>query len=94
MSKHPVPCNSQACSGLAVTSPRVGPVARAGWDDLPGELHREILRLVPLRDATAARGVSRKMRDEVDEGWRAWGIRATAEDWRWGIRRLLVYRAG
>ena len=57
-------------------------------------MHRDILRLVPLRDATAARGVSRETRDEVDEVWRAWGIRATAEDWRWGIRRLLVYRAG
>ena len=53
------------------------PVPRAGWDDLPGELHREILRLVPLSDATAARAVSREMRDEVDEVWRAWGIRAT-----------------
>ena len=58
------------------------PLGRAGWGDLPGELHREILRLVPLRDATAARGVSREMRDEVDEGWRAWGISATAEDKR------------
>ena len=48
---------------------------RAGWNDLPGELHREILRLVPLRDATEARQVSREMRDEVDETWRAWGIR-------------------
>jgi len=48
-----------------------------GWDDLPGDLHREILRLVPLSDATAARAVSREMRDEVDEVWRAWGIRAT-----------------
>ena len=53
------------------------PLAHAGWGDLPGELHREILRLVPLSDATAARGVSREMRDEVDEVWRAWGIRAT-----------------
>ena len=53
------------------------PVALAGWDDLPGDLHREILRLVPLSDATAARAVSREMRDEVDEVWRAWGIRAT-----------------
>ena len=35
-----------------------------------------ILRLVPLRDATSARQVSREMRDEVDETWRAWGIRA------------------
>ena len=51
-----------------------GPLARAGWGDLPGELHREVLRLVPLRDATAARGLSRGMRDEVDEGWRAWAI--------------------
>ena len=49
-------------------------------DDLPGELHCEILRLVPLRDATAARVVSREMRGEVDEVWRAWGIRATVED--------------
>ena len=49
---------------------------------MPGEMHREILRLVPLRDATAARAVSREMRDEVDEVWRAWGIRATAEDRR------------
>ena len=57
-----------------------GPLARAGWDDLPGELHREILRLVPLRDATAARAVSREMRDEVDVVWRAWGIQATVED--------------
>ena len=56
------------------------PLARAGWDDLPRELHREVLRLVPLRDATAARGVSPQMRDQVDEVWRAWGIRATAED--------------
>ena len=72
----------------------MGLIVCAGWADLPGELHREILRMVPLRDATAARAVSRDMRDEVDEAWRAWGIRATAEDWRWGIRRLLVYRAG
>ena len=57
-----------------------GPLARAGWDDVPGELHREILRLVPLRDATAARGVSREMRDKVDEVWREWGIRGTTED--------------
>ena len=56
------------------------PLARAGWDDLPRELHREVLRLVPLRDATAARGVSPQMRDQVDEVWRAWGIRATARD--------------
>ena len=48
----------------------------AGWNDLPGELHCEVLRLVPLRDATAARWVSREMRDEVDEVWRAWGIQA------------------
>ena len=54
--------------------------------DLPGEVHREILRLVPLRNATAARRVSREMRDEVDEVWRAWGIRATAEDRRRSIR--------
>ena len=47
------------------------------WGDLPGELHREILQLVPLRDAAAARAVSREMCDEVDEVWRAWGIRAT-----------------
>ena len=53
------------------------PRAPAGWNDLPGELHREILRLVPLADAKAARQVSREMRDEVDEVWRAWGIRAT-----------------
>ena len=59
---------------------RPRPLARAGWGDLPEELHREILRLVPLHDATAARRVSREMRDEVDEVWRAWGIRATAED--------------
>ena len=58
-------------------------LACAGWNDLPGELHREILRLVPLADAKAARQVSREMRDEVDEVWRAWGIRATAEDRRW-----------
>ena len=45
-------------------------------------MHREILRLVPLRDATAARAVSREMREQVDEVWRAWGIRATAEDRR------------
>jgi len=63
---------------------REGP--RVGWGDLPGELHGEILRLVPLRDATAARGVSPEMRDEVDEVWRAWGIRATAEDGREFIR--------
>ena len=36
--------------------------------------------MVPLRDATAARAVSRDMRDEVDEAWRAWGIRATEVD--------------
>ena len=59
---------------------RHGPLPLAGWGDLPGELHGEILRLVPLRDATAARGVSREMRAEVDEVWWAWGIRATAED--------------
>ena len=58
----------------------------AGWGDLPGELHREILRLVPLRDATAARGLSQEMRDEVDEVWRAWGIRASAADLRTKIR--------
>ena len=40
---------------------------------------------MPLRDATAARQVSREMRDEVDEAWRAWGIRATAEDRRRSI---------
>ena len=62
------------------------PVALAGWGDLPGELHREILRLVPLSDAKAARGVSREMRDEVDEVWRAWGIRATEEDRQKDIR--------
>ena len=62
------------------------PMASAGWDDLPGEVHREILRLVPLCDATAARAVSREMRDEVDEVWRAWGIRATAKDVRDYIR--------
>ena len=56
------------------------PLACAGWDDLPGELHFEILRLVPLCDATAARQVSREMRDKVDETWRAWGIRATADE--------------
>ena len=67
------------------------PVARAGWGDLPGELHREILRLVPLRDATAARAVSREMRDEVDEVWRAWGIRATAEDQMDAIRDQFRY---
>ena len=55
-------------------------ISRAGWGDLPGELHREILRLVPLRDATAARGVSPEMRDEVDELWRAWRIRAIKKD--------------
>ena len=65
---------------------RHGPLPLAGWGDLPGELHGEILRLVPLRDATAARGVSPEMRDEVDEVWRAWGIRATAEDGREFIR--------
>ena len=53
-----------------------GPIALAGWNDLPGDLHREILQLVPLSDATAARRVSREMRDEVDEVWREWGIRA------------------
>ena len=62
------------------------PLAGAGWGDLPGELHREILRLVPLCDATAARGASREMRDEVDEVWRAWGIRAAAENRRDVIR--------
>jgi len=45
-----------------------GTAPQVGWGDLPGELHREVLRLVPLRDATAARGLSRGMRDEVDEG--------------------------
>ena len=58
----------------------MGLIVCAGWADLPGELHREILRMVPLRDATAARAVSRDMRDEVDEAWRAWGIRATEVD--------------
>ena len=66
-------------------------MARAGWGDLPGELHREILRLVPLRDATAARWVSPQMRDEVDEVWRAWGIRATAEDQMDAIRDQFRY---
>ena len=69
-----------------------GPAARAGWDDLPGELHREILRLVPLRDVTAARGVSREMRDEVDEVWSAWGIRATQEDKRGAIHKHVRQR--
>ena len=69
-----------------------GPVACAGWGDLPGEVHREILRLVPLHDATAARRVWREMRDEVDEVWRAWGIRATAADRRDAIRERLIYR--
>ena len=64
-------------------------LARAGWGDLPGELHREILRLVPLCDATAARGVSREMRDEVDDVWGAWGIRATVEDERRKLRQAL-----
>ena len=67
-----------------------GPLARAGWDDLPGELHHEILRLVPLRDATAARGVSREMHDEVDEVWREWGIRATAEATSEEIRKYIM----
>ena len=71
--------------------PRHRPVARAGWGDLPAELHREILRLVPLSDATAARQVSPEMRDEVDEVWRAWGIRATAEDRRNDIRSDFDY---
>ena len=44
---------------------------------------------MPLRDATAARGVSPEMRDEVDEFWRAWGIRPTAEDMRDSIYRHL-----
>ena len=70
-----VPCSDMCCA----------PLARAGWGDLPGELHREILRLVPLRDATAARGVSPEMRDEVDDVWGAWGIWATAQDRRDGI---------
>ena len=56
-------------------------------------MHRDILRLVPLRDATAARGVSRETRDEVDEVWRAWGIRATAEDRREDIRNRFKSRA-
>ena len=29
---------------------------------------------------TAARAVSREMRDEVDEVWRPWNLRATAEN--------------
>ena len=62
-----------------VGNPR-GPIARAGWNDLPGELHREILRLVPLCDATAARAVSQEMREEVDEVWSEWGICATEEE--------------
>ena len=44
---------------------------------------------MPLRDATAARAVSREMRDEVDEVWRAWGIRATAKDQRVEVRKRL-----
>ena len=67
------------CLWLGMLGHLTEPMASAGWDDLPGEVHREILRLVPLCDATAARAVSREMRDEVDEVWRAWGIRATAE---------------
>jgi len=58
-----------------------------GWDDLPGKVHRAILRLVPLRDATSARQVSWEMRDEVDQTWRAWGVRATAKDKREDTRR-------
>ena len=66
-------------------------LACAGWNDLPGELHREILRLVPLADARVVRHVSREMRDEVDEVWRAWGIRATAEDKRNAVRERWRY---
>ena len=61
---------------------------------MPGELHRGILRLVPLSDATAARGVSRQMRDEVDKVWEAWGIRATAEDRRADMRTRFRYKLG
>ena len=71
-----------ALLGLGRAGTLRGPLVCAGWGDLPGEMHREILRLVPLRDATAARAVSREMREQVDEVWRAWGIRATAEDMR------------
>ena len=70
----------------------MGQVACAGWGDLPGELHREILRLVPLSDATVARQVSLEMRDEVDEVWRAWSIRATAEDKRIKIRKHVTFQ--
>ena len=79
-----------SCSNCPVADVQRGPVARAGWDDLTGELHREILRLVPLRDASAARRVSREMHNEVDEVWRPWGIRATAEDRRDDIPKRLV----
>ena len=64
-------CGEAVCVVTSAWSGRLGtprePAARAGWDNLPGELHREILRLVPLRDATAAHAVSWEMRDEVDE---------------------------
>ena len=56
-------------------------------------MHREILRLVPLSDAAAARKVSREMRDEVDEVWGAWGIWATVEDRRGDIRMRFGHRA-
>ena len=46
---------------------------------------------MPLSDATAARKLSREMRNEVDETLRAWGIRATAK-MRWPANRSSNWR--